>query len=473
MDGGGGRPTSPPPSRPWSTSSRFSSRASDTDISVHSGKLIQNASGTSNWVDSLPGYSDDDDYKDDGSFYLHDGGDGGEVGGKDEMLGCVVWKDNSNSGNSIGQHAQSTSKCLTSTNVARITAPADQTQLRILLYIPQTDTARLTASLLAAIQAGDEALVDSLLKTPDIDVDINNAGISAQPNLVCATTPGHGNHQLLLQLLAYRDHGSDGAQSRGIEYAIWTPLICAIAANQEGIVRQLLRQHKLDINMPNREQRGITPLLTASLAGNTGIVRLLLERSDVDLNKLSDQGLSPFFITLRDFLAAEEASAAEVEYGLVVQLFLARRDLDLNKRYPSPHQNGQIKQTALQVSIEGGKVSLVRWLLDRTDVDPNKEDSVGETPLCAAISSRSEAILRLLLARDDLDVNKVPNDNFPPPLHVAIRHGVTAAVKLLLLRKDLDVNRFDRGNQCTALQVAVDSGDDEILGLLVSHSGRS
>ncbi|VDI21907.1 Hypothetical predicted protein, partial [Mytilus galloprovincialis] len=63
--------------------------------------------------------------------------------------------------------------------------------------------------------------------------------------------------------------------------------------------------------------------------------------------------------------------------------------------------------TPLHAASEGGFINIVKLLLERADIDPNKENGYnGVTPLHAAASHGHLDIVQLLLERADIDPNK-------------------------------------------------------------------
>jgi hypothetical protein len=102
------------------------------------------------------------------------------------------------------------------------------------------------------------------------------------------------------------------------------------------------------------------------------------------------------------------------------------------------------------------KLDVVKLLLDREDIDINKQDDRGYTALSHAVQCFTPRPgiepAKLLLDRDDIDVN-LPNRYGQTPLYFACRLSYVSAVDLvdLLLKKEgVDVNARDiRG--CTPL----------------------
>ncbi|VDI75510.1 Hypothetical predicted protein [Mytilus galloprovincialis] len=66
----------------------------------------------------------------------------------------------------------------------------------------------------------------------------------------------------------------------------------------------------------------------------------------------------------------------------------------------------QYNGTPLHAAAEGGFINIVKLLLERADIDPNKENKLnGNTPLHSAASCGNLDIVELLLERADIDPN--------------------------------------------------------------------
>ncbi|CAG2253310.1 unnamed protein product [Mytilus edulis] len=99
--------------------------------------------------------------------------------------------------------------------------------------------------------------------------------------------------------------------------------------------------------------------------------------------------------------------------------------------------------TPLNAAAKGGFTNIVKLLLGRADIDPNKEKSNGDSPLQSAASEGHLDIIQLLLKRTDIDPNK-ENKYGNTPLHAAAEGGFINIVKLLLERADIDPNKENK-----------------------------
>ena len=74
---------------------------------------------------------------------------------------------------------------------------------------------------------------------------------------------------------------------------------------------------------------------------------------------------------------------------------------------------------------------MVRILLGRHNVNPDKADNGGRTPLMCAAWNGHEEVVTTLLGRDDANLDKPNNDDHTPPIGAASNWD-GAVVKILL-----------------------------------------
>jgi len=98
--------------------------------------------------------------------------------------------------------------------------------------------------------------------------------------------------------------------------------------------------------------------------------------------------------------------------------------------------------TPLSWAAWNGHEVVVKTLLGRSDVDPNKADHDGRTPLWRAALAWHEGVVKLLLGRDDV-IRDRPDLSGRTPLSWAALKGHEGVVKLLLACDDVDPNNLD------------------------------
>jgi len=69
-----------------------------------------------------------------------------------------------------------------------------------------------------------------------------------------------------------------------------------------------------------------------------------------------------------------------------------------------------------------GHEEVVKVLLGRDDIDPNKPDHFGRTPLWLAASNAHEGVVKVLLERGDVNPDK-PDEDGQTPLSQAAFYG--------------------------------------------------
>jgi ankyrin repeat protein len=138
-------------------------------------------------------------------------------------------------------------------------------------------------------------------------------------------------------------------------------------------------------------------------------------------------------------------------------------------------------RTPIMWAAENGHVSVVKLLVDRTDVEADFKDQRGKTPLSYAAENGHEAVVKLLIDRADVDTDS--KDSYGrTPLSYAARNGHEAVVKLLIDRADVDTDSKDSYGW-TPLSSAAMCGHEAVVKLLVdridvdadskSHNGRT
>ncbi|KAK3173882.1 Ankyrin repeat and death domain-containing protein 1A, partial [Lecanicillium sp. MT-2017a] len=132
--------------------------------------------------------------------------------------------------------------------------------------------------------------------------------------------------------------------------------------------------------------------------------------------------------------------------------------------------------TPLLLAIWASNTNVVRLLLDRKDVDVNKENVNKINPLKLALVQNRTEILPLLLRHSDVDINhtslEIRRPGYSvfaePPLTVAVREENIECIQLLLAHEKIDVNRRGVGSG-TALHKACQMSNQRIAKMLLSH----
>jgi len=145
----------------------------------------------------------------------------------------------------------------------------------------------------------------------------------------------------------------------------------------------------------------------------------------------------------------------------VVKLLLEREDVD-------PDRSDKLENTPLSWAAGNGYEGVVKLLLEREDVEPDRPDNQDGTPLSWAARYGQGGVVKLLLGRKDVDPNR-PGQNGRTPLASAAVAGHEGVVQLLLGRKDVAPNRPDQNGR-TPLACAAEKGHEGVVKLLLGQN---
>ena len=144
----------------------------------------------------------------------------------------------------------------------------------------------------------------------------------------------------------------------------------------------------------------------------------------------------------------------------VVKLLLGREEVNPDK----PDNYGR---TPLSFAVKNGREGVVKLLLGREEVDPDKPDNNGRTPLWFAAVNGHEGVVKLLLGREEVNPDK-PNNDGRTPLSFAAENGCEGVVKLLLGREEVNPDKPDNDRR-TPLSFAVKNGSEGVVKLLLGR----
>jgi len=121
-------------------------------------------------------------------------------------------------------------------------------------------------------------------------------------------------------------------------------------------------------------------------------------------------------------------------------------------------------------AAKNGYEGVVRILLGRDNISPDRPDEYGETPLCWATSNGHEGVVEILLGRDDVNPDQ-PDKYGRTPLWCAAKGGHEEVVKILLGR-DVNPNQPDKYGR-TPLWCAAWNGHEGVVKLLLGRDEAS
>ena len=144
----------------------------------------------------------------------------------------------------------------------------------------------------------------------------------------------------------------------------------------------------------------------------------------------------------------------------VVRLLLMRNNVNPDK----PSNEGE---TPLWWASQNGHEGVVKLLLTQKKANPDKSNDDSKTPLWAASRNGHEGVVKLLLARNDVNPDK-PNEQIITPLSCAAGQGHEGVVKLLLARSDVKPDKPNVGGE-TPLWRASNRGHEGVVELLLAR----
>ena len=192
--------------------------------------------------------------------------------------------------------------------------------------------------------------------------------------------------------------------------------------------------------------RGFTGLHGVAFLGIVEIAAAVLKMKEWDVNATDCTGCTALLW------------AAGKGYEEVVKMLLGRKDVDPNRTAID------YGQTPLSWAAENGHEGIVRMLLKRKDVNPNQ----GE-PLLSAASNGHEAIVEMLLERKDINPCQEHGSYSRTLLSWAAENGNEGVVRMLLKRKDVDPNQEHPKTGWTPLMWAKMSGHEGVVKMLLER----
>jgi len=186
----------------------------------------------------------------------------------------------------------------------------------------------------------------------------------------------------------------------------------------------------------------------ASIFGIAEIVAGLVEIEGCDINQADFARNTPLVLAARN------------GHEGVVKVLLGRDNI-------SPDKPDNYGQTALHHAAEAGHEGMVKVLLGRDNVSPDKPDNHGQTPLHHAAEAGHERVVKILLGRGDLNPDK-PDELGQTPLCCAAWNGREGVVEMLLRQDEVDPDKPDMFNR-TPLYCASWNGHEEAVKILLER----
>ena len=189
----------------------------------------------------------------------------------------------------------------------------------------------------------------------------------------------------------------------------------------------------------------------ASFFGIIEVVATLIEMGCYDINGGDFLGRTPL------------TWAAHNGHEGVVKLLLGREEVNPDK----PDSSGR---TSLSYAASAGYEGVVKILLGQEEVNPDKPDYSGRTPLLYAARARHEGVVKILLRRKEVNPDK-PDRLGRTPLSWAAEGGREGVVEILLGREEVNPDKPDNYGR-TPLWFTTNYGHESIVALLQSRGAK-
>ncbi|KAL4917351.1 ankyrin repeat-containing domain protein [Aspergillus aurantiobrunneus] len=219
----------------------------------------------------------------------------------------------------------------------------------------------------------------------------------------------------------------------------------------------------------DQTEEGNTLLHILAKDGNSRLLNSLLTHHNVPADISNKSNRTPLSI------AAEHGRLS------VIKLLLTRFDVNPD----SERSGGSSGKTPLAWAADKGHVDIVKYLLEETPTLSDRVDNCSRTPLIWAVNGGHEAVVEELVRQDNcrlaasinaddrelhntdpVGINAQDEDGYTALL-LAVTDRYPGIVRALLTRADLDVNKRYAGTGRTALSMASAVGNLEIVQQLL------
>ncbi|KAL6858436.1 ankyrin repeat-containing domain protein [Trichoderma novae-zelandiae] len=305
--------------------------------------------------------------------------------------------------------------------------------------LTRSANAKGATSLLLAAEGGHMAVVQRILRWPDVDV--NHQDHDGCRAVELAAKEGHTE---IVSLLLNRPESTlDWNHSRRSN-----PLCLAVANGHEETVRRMLERHGHQISVNSRAVNGHTPLCHAIVGGCDALIELLAQQPGLDVNL-------PI-----DFAATALHLAARHQNETAVKAILAHPSVD-------PNCQNLYGQTALNEAVYLSGQATVDLLLGDPRTDVNIGNCTGASALVSAVKKGQEWAIRRVLERHDVAADQ-PDHWGMNALSWAAFLGRAGVVQMLLDREDVDPGVQDEDG-LAPLSMATQRGWYQVAAVLLMH----
>ncbi|KAJ5626949.1 hypothetical protein N7528_004376 [Penicillium herquei] len=267
----------------------------------------------------------------------------------------------------------------------------------------------------------------------------------------------HGS-EAVLSLLLEIDDINFNPNARDRKYI--RPLISwAVKQGHGGIVRALLRDERVDVNL--QDKNGDAALLIAANTSNWALVSLLVGSGRADPRVTNRQGAT----------ALSRASADRSAEGDVELLFAAHLRLILDEDGSEAHVQHVFFYAAIM-----GQVEIVRYLVQSFGeiLDPNGgRNGYGRGAFSIAAHREQVDVVRFLLKWEKTDPNLRDGWQHQTPLFVAVKEGRVSVVDVLMESERVDLELADVHGTTPLNEAATTRENGDVIKRLVTGLRRA
>jgi len=230
-----------------------------------------------------------------------------------------------------------------------------------------------------------------------------------------------------------------------------TALLWATYRGYDAIVKLLLEQEGVDPCSTNHSGNAL--LLCAAWAGRRTLVLMLLERNDINPDTTDEGGRTPLSWATGPIYTE---SCTEASCGRA-------RTVLLEPNNANPQSTDKSCGTTLSWATENGPEKIIRMIAGG-DFCSHGYSRGSQEPITWIRSGRQEEVVRILLGRNDVNPDRA-DERGRTPLSWAAGYGSEESVRMLLERDDVNPHSVDKSGR-TPLSWAAENEHDKIVGML-------
>ena len=252
-----------------------------------------------------------------------------------------------------------------------------------------------------------------------------------------------------------------------------TPLHVAAYFGHKNIVEYLIVEVEFDVEIKNNYKN--TPLHRAARQGHLEVVKYLAEEKDSDPMATCVWGRTPLHnacktgqlevvkylmsdsrvnTSAKDSVQQQTPLQLAVEYG-TVEVVQYMMENGVGREESGPY-------TLLHLAAFGGKLDIVKYLIQKRGFDPVIKDRLDMTPLHSACASGQLKVVKFLVNECEADVSSCNNRYKESPLDTAAKYGQFEIVKYLIEDKKCIIEH-GKENENTAIHSAAWGGALDVL----------